>query len=429
MLLGMFAGALELAITWVTVQVDAQFPISRDAGWTSPWVAASSGGLIAGLVGGLTGRIPSGLIGASIGAVGAAIASWDPHDPYTWQLLAAGLVYGFVGGLMGELASGLAARRAGGEPLAERRRSWRWGASLLGVAVSVGYSYTQTLDYSYPQQMLPMAVALACFFAVAGGLAAGQGARQNQDVLPAANIRWLWDWGGVLIGLGGGLAVIVSGWTLDVFHLGLSQGLAAELTGMTGDSYFGSTHAAGALSVYCLVGCITYGIKGASADLTQAQGPAALLDRDRHTFRRLGWVTALAVAFVVGLAVWCASSPELGASTVEEVRWQDMIWVMTTAKLMRALVTGAMVGIVVGLAVAWNQTAWGPFMVARGYLALSHRLPLRLMTFLADAHEQRGVLRQSGAVFQFRHIELQRHLAADARGEESSGRAPLRRVT
>jgi hypothetical protein len=32
------------------------------------------------------------------------------------------------------------------------------------------------------------------------------------------------------------------------------------------------------------------------------------------------------------------------------------------------------------------------------------------MAFLADAH-QRGVLRQVGAVYQFRHIELQRRLA------------------
>ena len=32
------------------------------------------------------------------------------------------------------------------------------------------------------------------------------------------------------------------------------------------------------------------------------------------------------------------------------------------------------------------------------------------MSFLADAH-RRGVLRQAGAVYQFRHIELQHRLA------------------
>jgi hypothetical protein len=36
------------------------------------------------------------------------------------------------------------------------------------------------------------------------------------------------------------------------------------------------------------------------------------------------------------------------------------------------------------------------------------------MTFLADAH-QRGVLRQAGAVYEFRHVELQRRLATRPR--------------
>ena len=47
---------------------------------------------------------------------------------------------------------------------------------------------------------------------------------------------------------------------------------------------------------------------------------------------------------------------------------------------------------------------------ARGWLALHHRLPWLLMSFLADVH-RRGVLRQAGAIYQFRHIELQRRLA------------------
>jgi hypothetical protein len=33
------------------------------------------------------------------------------------------------------------------------------------------------------------------------------------------------------------------------------------------------------------------------------------------------------------------------------------------------------------------------------------------MEFLADAH-QRGILRQAGPIYQFRHIELQHRLAA-----------------
>jgi hypothetical protein len=32
------------------------------------------------------------------------------------------------------------------------------------------------------------------------------------------------------------------------------------------------------------------------------------------------------------------------------------------------------------------------------------------MDFLADAHQHHGVLRQTGAVYQFRHLDLQRRL-------------------
>ena len=65
-----------------------------------------------------------------------------------------------------------------------------------------------------------------------------------------------------------------------------------------------------------------------------------------------------------------------------------------------------------GLVFGLGQTAWGTFVLARGWLAVRHRLPRDLMAFLADAHEQRGVLRQVGAVYQFRHLELQRRLAS-----------------
>lgn len=60
-------------------------------------------------------------------------------------------------------------------------------------------------------------------------------------------------------------------------------------------------------------------------------------------------------------------------------------------------------------------TAWGRFTLARLYLAVARKLPLHLMTFLADAHRL-GILRQAGAVYQFRHIEIRNHLAGAKRG-------------
>ncbi|WP_145969033.1 NACHT domain-containing protein, partial [Streptomyces hyaluromycini] len=56
-------------------------------------------------------------------------------------------------------------------------------------------------------------------------------------------------------------------------------------------------------------------------------------------------------------------------------------------------------------------TAWGQWVAfARIWLPLTGRLPWRLITFLEDAR-QRGVLRKSGAMYQFRHRRLRDHLA------------------
>ena len=70
---------------------------------------------------------------------------------------------------------------------------------------------------------------------------------------------------------------------------------------------------------------------------------------------------------------------------------------------------GVAAGVVIGFAA--GESAWPRWVLTRAWLALHGRLPWRLMAFLADAH-QRGVLRQAGAVYQFRHIELQHRLAS-----------------
>ncbi|MEV4049915.1 hypothetical protein AB0J55_01905 [Amycolatopsis sp. NPDC049688] len=64
----------------------------------------------------------------------------------------------------------------------------------------------------------------------------------------------------------------------------------------------------------------------------------------------------------------------------------------------------------VGVLALGLGTAWGGFVIARTWLAATGRFPWRAMTFLADAH-RRGVLRQTGTVYQFRHAALQRTLS------------------
>lgn len=59
--------------------------------------------------------------------------------------------------------------------------------------------------------------------------------------------------------------------------------------------------------------------------------------------------------------------------------------------------------------IALGSTAWGRYSLARIWLATTHRLPWKLLYFLDDAH-RRGVFRQVGALYQFRHERLQDRL-------------------
>jgi hypothetical protein len=75
--------------------------------------------------------------------------------------------------------------------------------------------------------------------------------------------------------------------------------------------------------------------------------------------------------------------------------------------------------------VAILSRAWGTYTASRILLALRGDLPWRPVAFFDDA-QRRGVLRQSGGVYQFRHARLQDHLS-DA--HPPRGRAGAQPVT
>ncbi|MFB9178313.1 NACHT domain-containing protein [Dactylosporangium sucinum] len=81
------------------------------------------------------------------------------------------------------------------------------------------------------------------------------------------------------------------------------------------------------------------------------------------------------------------------------------------AALVAALAGGLAGGLAVALGVGVTLGAWLRFEVARLWWCGKGRLPWRLMAFLADAH-RRGVLRQAGGVWQFRHALLRDRLVA-----------------
>lgn len=65
-----------------------------------------------------------------------------------------------------------------------------------------------------------------------------------------------------------------------------------------------------------------------------------------------------------------------------------------------------------GVLIASSRTQWPHYTLIRLTLALCRRVPWTLMTFLAEAHTVDGVLRQDGASYQSRHLDMQRRLAA-----------------
>jgi hypothetical protein len=129
---------------------------------------------------------------------------------------------------------------------------------------------------------------------------------------------------------------------------------------------------------------------GFPADVAQALGPTSTLRTDRSAaiFRgaAISSLTVLTFA-VIGL---------IGH------------YFRLAADIERIIVMAAALGL---LAVALST--WGQLQAAQAWLAVRGRLPWRLMDFLKDAHA-RGVLRQSGAAYQFRHVRLQERLVARA---------------
>ncbi|MEU2223649.1 NACHT domain-containing protein [Streptomyces sp. NPDC018347] len=139
------------------------------------------------------------------------------------------------------------------------------------------------------------------------------------------------------------------------------------------------------------------------ADPAEATEPSVLLAADR------GATAALALFRLVGPAHHLEHHKNLYVVTALYVAWWQSVTARDTlgpADWARAAACFAAASLCHGVAVS----AWGRYTVARCWLALTGRLPWRLMAFLRDAHT-RGVLRQVGGVYRFRHIELRNRLA------------------
>ncbi|MFI1970524.1 NACHT domain-containing protein [Streptomyces cinnamoneus] len=121
------------------------------------------------------------------------------------------------------------------------------------------------------------------------------------------------------------------------------------------------------------------------SDMMRAAGPGSTLRTDRAaTLARSATAAVLAGGVCLALAALMGGGRTLGTMHVE-------LWVPVGTS-------------------ALALSAWGRLGVARVWLAVTGRAPWRLMAFLKEAH-RRGVLRQSGAHYEFRHLRLQQRLA------------------
>ncbi|GAA0299272.1 hypothetical protein GCM10010302_42270 [Streptomyces polychromogenes] len=142
----------------------------------------------------------------------------------------------------------------------------------------------------------------------------------------------------------------------------------------------------------------------APVDVTTAASPVSLLASNRTTAGRQFLI--LAPAFTLAIAFGGYLVVRLLQGVMGPLNWglQDSLFI------------GAVGGLGGAASYVLAFTAWGQWIVlARVWLPLSGRLPWAPAAFLDDAY-RRGVLRQTGAVYQFRHVRLQHHLGRTFRG-------------
>ncbi|MFE2974431.1 hypothetical protein [Streptomyces sp. NPDC059258] len=201
---------------------------------------------------------------------------------------------------------------------------------------------------------------------------------------PSSGLRWRWRW------IPAGVGALMGAAMVDVQ---VQNGEIARAPG----PYLALA------ALFAVVGGAAFGWAPREADLEEPLTPSSLIKRDRRTFIGLvaTWtasVSGVFALFVTLLVAYAGPLPE-GAHLVD----------LVPAALATLAFTSGL-GLIVGLVMGFKDTAWGVYTVSRCCYALLGRVPFRLMAFLDDAYRL-GVLRQSGASYEFRHVELERHLS------------------
>jgi hypothetical protein len=175
------------------------------------------------------------------------------------------------------------------------------------------------------------------------------------------------------------------------FMPGFAVGLVfGSILGLVGEVSNGLLYGLVFGSVFALAAWLAVGlIDWAETPLTndRPQTPTITFHRDLQ----LVYIKTLAGGSALGVAFW-------------------MIDALTgTGGLASGLAIGLIIALAIALGVGLHQAS-GRYLVTVLKLCVQRRIPLRLLSFLNDAHRL-GILREAGPVYQFRHAKLQDHLA------------------
>jgi hypothetical protein len=325
-------------------------------------VAAVVAGLITGAAVGPTGGFLTGLGGGlavwlvegALGVLPVAFPIWAAVS------LAAGIAGGMVGGLLGGTVAGLAVGFAFGVTVGQlrsrvddpRKRLLAETGTLAGAWLTTGVA-AGLADGAFAGILVAVAAA---------GFIAGY-ARLS---IPRETTK-----AGLLVGLAGGIASGVV--------TGVIAGIVPALV------------AGAAVGVIILVRVLLSIQKSSGVSLPGEQFSGAMSpDKNLQLIRRAALIQCCGIMLGSGLAFGLLITAVAGTGP--------------------GVFAGIAAGGLIGLACSGIDPVWLSYMLARACLAWRHELPWRLMGFLADARD-RGVLRQVGAIYQFRHDELKQRLA------------------
>lgn len=302
----------------------------------------------------------------------------ETHDIAWWRLVQAvpRTVVGIICGLALATASFLAAGFAGWMghwPDSGAQRAWLITCVVAGAICGVAGGVV--VGYGRGVRLSPARIHLR----VRGRLGHILG-----QLAPS-----VWSWGTKLwhVGwIGGGLA-----FGLGAFAFGRDESVI--LAGLGAGLFAGF----GAWLVLALIRAL-----GTPIDPTDITSPGEVLRTDRNTALWQGLFGATCASVVFWLMLRFTFEPAFGVPF--DIAFAGGLWFL-------GVLTTAVLGVLVWMLFV---TAWGPWLLARLWLSLTGRLPWSVMSFLADAH-RRGVLRQAGGVYQFRHARLRDYLAENRR--------------